>query len=143
MPALVPKRSSEHGERDDDGSNRHGHAGNGHAWDGAFDDGDALRDADGPELPDGAALHDEDGKVHRRHEDHLLVRRSDGLQHDAKPVHDAARRHVLVLLHVERNGGLHLQLYDGHVPLRNDQGRLLGGLHLRRRRMLQDDSSLL
>ena len=83
------------------------------------------RHADGPNMLDGAALHHEDGKVHRRHEDHLHLRRPDGLQHDAEPLHDAPGRHVLVLLHDERHDGLLLQPDHGHVQVRDDQGRLL------------------
>ena len=74
-----------------------GMPGMGDAGDGHAADGHADRDAGRHELDDGAALHVQDREVPGRHEDHLHLRRQDGLQHGAEPVHDAGRRHVQLL----------------------------------------------
>jgi hypothetical protein len=97
----------------------------------------------GHELHDGAALHREDGKMHRRHEDHVQHNRQDGLRRDSEPVHEHDRFDVQLLLHDERHDGLHLQPDHGYVQVRDDQGRRLHDLHFRRQGMLRDDSGML
>lgn len=125
----LPEGVRVNGKYHDDGTDWNGHVEHGDARHGIVSDGWNRRPDDAKHAH-GSALHHENGKVHRRNENHLFVRRSDGLQHDAEPVHDAARRHVLLLLHDERHDGLLLQPDHGHVQVRNDQRRLLLDLHL-------------
>jgi hypothetical protein len=131
-----------HVERNDgtgrDGDARHEYARDGRP-DGGSNDGHARRH----ELAHGAALHSQDGEVHGRDEDHLLLRRQDGLRNGAKPVQDAGRRHVQLLRDDERHDGLLLQSHDGHVQVRHDQGRRQHHVHQRRSEVLRDDSGLL
>jgi len=129
------------GQYDDDGPVEYGHA-----W-----DGDAEHVADGgddagagrAQLPDGAALHYEGGKVHGRLENQLRLRRCRGLQYGAKPMLHAGRRYVLVLLLHEWPVLLLLQLHDGHVQVRSHSQGRVHHLHQRRCRMLQDAARLL
>jgi hypothetical protein len=74
---VGPGKDLSHVERHD-GTDRDGNARHERPWDGHADDRRADWDACGHQLDDGAALYGEDGRVHGRHEDHLLVRRQDG-----------------------------------------------------------------
>jgi hypothetical protein len=107
------------------------------------DDSDDAWSRSGHELHDGAALHREDGKVHRRHEDHLQLHGCDGLRRTSEFVHEHGRLDVQLLLHDERHGGVHLQSNHGNVQMRNDQGRSLHHVHFRRQGLLRHDSVVL
>ena len=137
-----PVKGVLHVELDDgtgrDGDARHEYARDGHPHD-RNDDGDAGSH----ELAHGPALHPQDGKVQRRNEDRLFLRRQDGLQHGAEPLQDARGRDVQLLHDDERHDGVHLQHDHGHVQMRHDQGRLLHHLHLRRPEVLRDDPGVL
>lgn len=129
------------GEFHDDESND-GHDGVGEHGDDSDEHADAFG-AGHHELHHGPALHDEAGKVHGRHEDHLCLRRQDGCFGRAEPLHGDGGRHVLGLLHDEWDDGLLLQPHHGDVQVRNDRLGRLCHLHQWRQELLRDDSGLL
>jgi len=142
--SFRPKTRKDLGDvNHDDGTN-----GNGNARDGCFRHGNASYGCSRGndrccQLDDGAPVQIQNGKVHGRHENYLFLRRCDGVQHGTKLVYDVGRRYVQLLHDDERYDDLLLQSYDGHVQMRNDQGRRLPHVHQRRRQMLRNDSGLL
>jgi len=126
-----------------DGTGRDGTAGHGRPERGRHAGGHTDDSVGSHQSHHGAARHAEGRAVYGWFEDHLFLRRQDGVQHGAESVYHAGRRHVQRLLHDERHGGLLLQLHRGHVQVRDDQRRRLRDLHERRRQVLRDDSSLL
>ena len=96
-----------------------------------------------PQHDDGAPLHHEDGEVHRRHEDHLHLRRRDVGRHDAEPVHHDGRRHVQLLLMMNGMMVCCCNLTMGMCKCEMTKDGVLHHLHQRRQRVLRDDPGLL
>jgi len=61
----------------------------------------------------------------------------------AEPLSSLVRRHLLMLLHLERHPGLQLQPVLRSLQVREHQGRLLHHLHQRRHEVLRDAAGLL
>jgi hypothetical protein len=134
-------------ERDDDGPwHDDGQHGYGNVVRNALDGPDvrhAKHDAHGHGNGHDAPLHHENGKMHRRHEDHVRVRRRNGYGHASKHVQDDGRRHDEHVLHDEWHDDVPDE--HGHVQVRmhDDQGRRVHDVHLRRQGDVRYAPSLL
>jgi len=73
----------------------------------------------------------------------MLLRRCGRLLHATKPLSGVVRRHLLVLLHLERHSGLQFQPVLWPLQVREHQGRLLHHLRQRRREVLRDAAIVL